>query len=236
MPRLALALLATLFVAQAPSFEGRLRMRTIHLQVEEDETNATLDAATSVLAAREDAGIDSANIMVKGNIIRTEGGSGAAEGYALWDLTRNTMTLIQPSERAYMEVPMPQSSTPGRAAPARGPAPRSLGARTINGMKTTGYEIRDGDLIVRGWMTNDHPGLTWAFRNAISHQEEADEEQDFEDAATQRLSQYGWPVVLYTLRQGSLEVEEMLAVDRSPLSADLFKVPAGYTKRSLGGP
>lgn len=231
--RLALASVLSLFATQAPSFEGRLRMRMIHLQIEEDETNATLDAATQALAAREDAQVDSASILIKGNMIRTSGDAEAEGGYALWDLARNTMILVQPSERAYIEVPVPTGSKPAGAAAARGPAPRSLGARTINGMKTTGYEIRDGDLIVRGWMTTDHPGLTWAFRNAIAQPDE--EEEDFEDAATNRLSQYGFPVVLYRLRQGSLEVEEILAVDRSALGADQFKVPAGYKKKELGG-
>jgi hypothetical protein len=234
-PRLALALFVTVFVAQAPSFEGRLRMRTIQLQVEEAETNATLDAPTATLAAREDAQVDSATILLKSNMIRTSRGDADAEGYALWDLARNTMVLIQPAERAYFEVPMPASSKPARAAAPRGPAPRSLGARTINGMKTTGYEIRDGDVIVRGWMTTDHPGLTWAFRSAIAQPDDEGEE-DFEDAATNRLSQYGFPVVLYTLRQGGLQIEEIVAVERTALGADAFKVPTGYKKKELGGP
>ena len=234
-PRLALACLVTVFVAQAPSFEGRLRMRTIQLQVEEEETNATLDAPTATLAAREDARVDSATLMIKGNVLRTGRAGAEAEGYALFDMARHTMSLVQPAERAYMEVPLPATTTPARTAGPRAPAPRSLGTRTINGMKTTGYEIRDGDLIVRGWMTTDHPGLTWAFRAAISQPDETGGE-DFEDVATNRLSQYGFPVVLYKMRQGGLEVEEVVAVERTALGADLFKVPTGYKKKELGGP
>src|SRR5688500_12882406 len=111
--RLSVALLVTVFAVQAPSFEGRLRMRTISLQIEEDETDATLDAATSALAAREDAEVDSATLMSRGNMVRTSRGSDA-EGYGLWDLARNTMSLVQPAERAYMEVPLRASTKPAR--------------------------------------------------------------------------------------------------------------------------
>jgi hypothetical protein len=225
---------AAAVVSQAPAaFEGRLRMRTIELHVEEDGTEGRLlDVPLATLVAREDAKVESATVMIKGSVLRTSGASDA-DGYGLWDMARNTMTLVQPSERMYMEVPMgdegpraPQGPRPSAAAP------QSLGSRTINGMKTTGYEIRGDGLIVRAWMTQDHAGLTWTFRNAIAHRE--DEEGDEEDAAMASLSRYGWPVLLYTLNRGSLRIEETTALERAALGADLFKVPAGYTKRTLG--
>jgi len=232
--RLVVTLAATLFVTQAPSFEGRVRLRTIHLQVEENGTQETLlDAALGVLAAREDAKVESATVMIKGNIIRTGGGADAGGVYALWDLNRNTMVLVQPKERAYMEVPLDEQPTRDPRARPAGPQPKSLGTRTINGMKATGYEIRGDDLIVRAWMTQDHPGLTWAFRQAIS-QKDYEGEEDPEDAATAQLARYGFPVVLYTLNRGSLEIEETVGIERAALGPETFKVPAGFTKKSLG--
>lgn len=233
--RLIALVAAVVVVSQTPAaFEGRLRLRTIELNVEEDWTEGRLlDLPLATLVAREDAKVESATVMIKGNVLRTSGGPDADGGYGLWDMARHTMTLVQPAERIYMEVPMDQEGPRPPQSPRAGrPAPRSLGPRTINGLQTTGYEVRGDGLIVRAWMTQDHAGLTWTFRNAIAHSE--NEEGDEEDAAMAALSRYGWPVLLYTLNRGSLRIEETTAIERTTLGADLFKVPAGFTKRNLG--
>jgi hypothetical protein len=222
-------------VLQTPAaFEGRIRMRTIELHVDEDGTEARLlDLPLATLAAREDAKVESATVMIKGSMLRTMGGPDSDGAYGFWDMARNTMTLVQPNERSYMEVPMDaEGPRPPQSPRAGGPTPKSLGTRTINGVTATGYEIRGEDVIIRAWMTRDHPGLTWTFRSAIAHRE--DEEGDEEDAAMAALSRYGWPVLLYTLNRGSLRIEETTGIERSTLPADLFKVPAGFTKRNLG--
>src|SRR3990172_8524309 len=123
------------------------------------------------------------------------------------------------------------SRTPRNA----GPTPKPLGPRTINGIKVNGYEIQSEDLLVRAWMTQDYPGLTWTFRSAAAMQ--GNDNNDPEDDATAVLARYGYPVLMFTLTPSSLRVEETRGVVRGGLSADLFRVPAGFTKQSMpGGP
>jgi len=48
---------------------------------------------------------------------------------------------------------------------------------------------------------------------------------------------YGFPVLMITLTDRSVRYEEMVSIERGTQSADLFKVPAGFTKQKLpGGP
>jgi hypothetical protein len=105
----------------------------------------------------------------------------------------------------------------------------------VNGIKTTGYEVRGPDLVVRAWMTQEYPGLTWTFRAAAA-QDDSDDD-DPEVAAHAALAPYGFPVLLITLTPGSLEIEETVAIEQATLGAELFQIPAGYAKRTMpGGP
>lgn len=223
---------APLLVSQA-SFEGKLRLRTIELSVEEDgRQEQLLDVPAATLARREDAQVTEGAMMIKGSVIRMEGGEQAEGGYGLWDIGRHTITMIQPSQRMYMELPLDQAPA-GTPAPARPGAPvvKPLGQpRTINGMRTTGYEVRGADFVIRGWMTQDHPGLTGAFRRAVA---ERDETKDEEDLAMEQLLRHGFPVLMFTLNRGSLRIEETVSVERTTLGADLFQIPAGYTKMTI---
>jgi hypothetical protein len=239
MSRLVAAIAAAVLLVQAPaSFEGRLRVRIIELQVDEDgSANKLLDVAPAMLAAREDAKVESSTVLIKGSVLRTMGGADGDGGFALWDLAKHTMILVQPGERAYFEVPTDDGAARAGTRPRpAGAAPKSLGARTINGLKTTGYEVHGADdVVIRGWMSQDDPGLTWAFRDAMSQPGSEADEEDPVDAATAQLTRYGFPVLMYTLYRGSLRVEEV-TVERTTLSPDQFKVPVGYTKRSLERP
>lgn len=222
---------APLLVTQA-SFEGKLRIRTIELSVEEDgPQQQLLDVPVATLAQREDADVEVGEMLIRGNVLRIEGGLPGDSGYALWDVARNTMVLVQPKARSFIEFPLDQPPATAPGAPRPGaPTMRSLGqTRTINGMSATGYEVRGPDLLIRAWMTQDHPGLTWAFRRVIAQR---DNPGDEEDLATEQLMRYGFPVLMLTLTRGSLRVEETVSVERTTLGAALFQVPAGFTKQT----
>jgi hypothetical protein len=228
-------LAAALLFAQGPAFEGTLRMRTIEIQLETDGlVERWLDVAPATLAGREDAEIDEATMRVKGKVLRLEGKDGD-QGFGLLDFGRHVMTMVDPVSRMYLEFPLPAGD--GGAAPGRPAASlvKPLGrARVMNGVNVKAYEIRRQDEIILAWLTQDFPGLTGSFRGMSERMADQD---DADDAAMNELMRHGFPVLVITLTDRSVRYEEMVSIDRSPLSADLFRVPAGFTKHSLpGGP
>lgn len=243
MTRPALAALGAALLTVLPSplvaqtFEGRLRMRTVSLAIEAQEGDALpeslFDVAVAAVMQREGAEVEEATILIKGRVLRFEGGPEARGAYSLWDIERGLIRVVEPAERAYMELPT--EAAPAAAAPDPAVKVRALGqTRTINGMRATGYEVRGEEFVMRAWMTQDHPGLTWAFRRAARREPG---ETDPRDAAQALLSRYGFPVLIQVLSPGSLELEEAVSIQRATLGEELFRVPAGFKKRTIpGGP
>lgn len=229
--RLAAALIAPLLVTQG-TFEGKLRMRNIELSIEEQGLKESwLDLAPNAAAAREGADVDSAELQMKSNVLRIE--TKGEGGYGLLDFGRNVMVMVDPASRIYLEFPMPAGSA--AKAPSKGaPVVKPLGrTKTMNGATVTGYEVRSADQILRAWMTKDFPGLTGTFRSFAARMGDND---DPDDAAVAALMAHGFPVLLITLTEASVRYEEMVSIERAALSADLFKVPAGFTKQTMPGP
>jgi len=231
-----IALLLPLLLTQG-TFEGTLRMRTIELDLEEAGLKESwLDVTPATLAAREDVRVDSSSMQVRNGVMRFRGEDGG-EGYGLIDFGRRVIVMVDPSSRAYFELPLPGGPPPQAATAGPRPALRTLGQRTINGIVTTGYEARAQDLIIRGWMTQAFPGLTGSFRSMSREMGDMPDPNDPEEVAKAQLMQKGFPVLVITLTDRSLKVEETRSIQSATLGADLFKVPAGFTKQTLpGGP
>jgi hypothetical protein len=233
---LGAALLATLPISlAAQTFQGKIRFRTVQVTVTEDDARpeALFDAAVGSLIRREGAEVSEATLLINGKRLRTEVANEEGAAYTVWDIERDLLWLVNPAERFYMELPVESSSA--AAAPDPSLKLRALGqTRTINGMRAAGYEVRGEDFVIRAWMTQDHPGLTWAFRKVAGRDEGGDNPID---AAGGLLSRHGFPVLLQTLTAGNLELEETVSVERAPLGDAPFRVPAGFKKRELpGGP
>lgn len=233
-PRLLAVLLAPLLVTQAP-FEGNVRMRTIELQLEEAGLKESwLDVAPAALAAREDVTIDSSAMQVRGTVMRMVGEEG--RGYMLLDFGRHAIVMVDEESRSYFELPLPAGS-PAAATTTGRQVVKPLGqTRRINGINVTGYEVRSQDQIIRAWVTKDFPGLTGALRTAGAQMGDHDAD-DPDDVARSQLMSLGFPVLVITLTDRSLKIEETLSIERGNLGADAFKVPAGFTRRTMpGGP
>jgi hypothetical protein len=219
----------------AQTFEGKLRMRTVSLALEEGDAlpESLFDVAVAAVMQREGAEVNEGTMLIKGKVLRAEGGAEAGGAYSLWDIARDLVWVVEPAARAYMELPI--DDAPAAAAPDPALKVRALGqTRTINGLRATGYEVRGEEFVIRAWMTQDHPGLTWAFRR-IARREPG--EDDPRDAAEALLSRYGFPVLLQVLSPGNLELEETVSVERATLDEALFRVPATFKKRAMpGGP
>lgn len=234
---IAAALVLPLLVTQG-SFEGKLRLRTIEMTLEEPGLKESwLDVAPGTLAAREDVKVEESAMQVKNNVMRFDN-SGGEGGYALIDFGRRVILMVMSEQRLYMEMPMgPAAPAPQDRTPRGTSVLRALGqTKKINGINVTGYEARSPDQIIRGWVTQDFPGLTGSIRAAAAQMGDRDE-NDPEDVAMSQLMTKGFPVLVITLTDRSLKVEETVSIERVALSADQFKVPAGFTKQTIpGGP
>ena len=235
-PLLAL-LLAPLLLVQG-TFEGKLRLRTIELTLEEPGLKESwLDVPAATLAAREDVNVDSSVMLVRNNVLRFSG-KDSGEGYGLLDFTRHAIAMVDPESRSYFEMPLPAAPPAQPSAGAgRGPVVKALGqTKRLNGVTVTGYEVRSQDQIIRAWLTTDFPGLTGTIRSAAS-QFGTDESNDPDDVAMTQLMAKGFPILMITLTDRTLRVEETVSIERVTLGAAMFTVPVGFTKRTMpGGP
>ena len=231
-PRLLAALFAPLLLTQG-TFEGKLRMRSIDLQLDEPGLKESwLDFDPAKAAAREDADVEESVLQLKNNVVRFENTT-KGESFGLIDLGKNTLTIIDPRSRMYFEAPLDPGSSAAASARPAGSAVKPLGrTKTINGITATGYEVRSKEQILRAWMTKDFPGLTGTFRSFAARMGDDD---DPDDVAAQELMRYGFPVLMITLTESSVRYEELVSVERGTISADLFKVPAGYKKQNIPG-
>jgi hypothetical protein len=139
------------------------------------------------------------------------------------------MAGMPPEQRKQMEAMMKNlSGAPGSTPPK--PQVRALGkTQTINGMQTSAYEVRVGDETAVGWVSPDQQDLQRTFKNL--REGEAKMMSNNAGAGIQSaLANSGLPVRLQKVDQGGYHVEELVDVQRAPMGADLFAVPAGFEK------
>ncbi len=123
------------------------------------------------------------------------------------------------------------------------PRVRAVGrTEQVNGHTAEVFEAEAGSEIGMGWCAEDPTGM----RAAMEHV--ADQVVDFaqdEDALEDEgplledlLCQEGIPVRTKILRMGSwggfaYSVTEILSMERTSVSPDIFEIPAGYTKKAI---
>lgn len=142
---------------------------------------------------------------------------------------KERMASMPPEQRKQMEAMMKKMpGVVGGEAPK--PQVRALGqTQTINGMQTKGYEVRIGDETAVGWVTQDQKDLQHTFKNLREGEEKMmsrNRGQDMQSA----LADSGLPVRVQKVDQGDYHVEELVDVQRTPMAAELFAVPAGFEK------
>lgn len=248
--------------AAAQGFEGLIRTRTISVQPSAlERLGATTPEHVFALPIErilalqstpdEDAGVqvtveEEGILSIKGSMIRMKRTDVSdTTWYWIIDLERGTWLAVQPSRRRYAELAASDEpaeeppSTPGRADRAVEGA-RPLGAtRTFIGVRATGYEVRSEFEIARGWMSTqqDLAALARAFQKLGAMWEEPDDPDQGPDAEEILLA-HGFPMLTQTLevedgQLGGYQIEETVSVERKPMPASLFAVPAGYRKVSL---
>lgn len=255
---LAAVLMSLPCSALGQGFEGEIKTRTIsvgHMTLEQLELTTPEQVfalpVERILALKADpdagydVGVEEGVFSVKGSLLRAEaplatGTDPADKWYWVVDVQSGSSFMIQPSRRRYVaftdEAKPGQTPSAAKAAAQRGPRPRPLGARTIEGIRTTGYEVRTESEIARGWVT-EQGDLVGVARGLQSFSEKMVEqvggqlEMDAEDL----LLVQGFPMLVQTLEVtedeiGDYEIMEIVSVERKSLPASLFAVPAGYQK------
>jgi hypothetical protein len=139
------------------------------------------------------------------------------------------MASMPPEQRKQMEammknLPGVQGSTPPK------PQVRALGkTETINGMQASAFDVRIGDQSAIGWVTQDQKDLQHTFKNLREGEEKMMSHKPGEGIQS-ALADKGLPVRVQKVDHGDYRVEELVAIQRTPMAADLFTVPAGFKK------
>ena len=201
------------------------------------------------LASSLDDEIDVSEVTfsIKGTKMRMEG-DGEMPGYALLDFGAGTFQLVQPSEKIYIEWTKEEFEQFQAMMPEMeeetGPSAqvRPLGqTKQINGMRCSAYEIKLEEATTVAWVTEELRDLVTAFREFETRMQGMGM-FDEEDEGTETfflVADYGFPVLEQTLTTYGMfggvdyEVQEVVAVERKPLSAALFTVSSDYERRSF---
>jgi len=275
---IALMILPTVVLAQ--EFEGIIRQRSIHVNLEflqdmlwdeEDEPDYSDEAEyyagqarklfdlpmarIESMAATGEADITHSTVHVKGSRLRISGAS-EAEGYMVYDLESGTFRLVNPQERTYLEysradmeeqqrrtqqmmaqfgADMAEMETEMDDGSDGGRRPEALGrSEVINGFQTAAYEVRANGQFGRGWCAADDSRLVQSFE-ALAAQaasfEDEEEGSDLEDL----LCEGQLPIRVHTFDPslGDYGIDEIVAIDRTSVSDELFAIPAGYKRISM---
>ncbi len=255
----ALPALGVPSLSPAQEFEGTVRTRSISISVEAFwermeslDPHAILNVPIQDILRMRDVEVEEVIHYVKGSKFRTQPVGGNAP-YGVADLDRGIFLNVQPDEQVYVEWtladmqdgmgpmtgPMPKGSE-NYDAPKEDATIRPLGkTRTINGARTTGYEVRSGEDITWAWVTNEFTAATRAFRRMIEDMDKLMPGDDDDDDAMALYAQHGLPMLVQELTvydgqaDGSYEIEEIILVQQESVSDSMFEAPAGYRKMTL---
>ena len=200
---------------------------------------------------------DESTFYLKGSMLRAEsGGDDGGFGYFLVNAKETAVTLVNPGEKYYVkwtredmdgllaDMGLDPSATEPAAERRQAPRIQSMGtAREINGVRAEAYRVEEDEAVTIGWVTDEYGELRASLKSIVERLEAMNTEDDDSDSeADDLLWEKGVPVLIQTVGWGeglsgpsvsSYEVQETISVERKSLSADLFKVPADYSEKSL---
>jgi len=111
---------------------------------------------------------------------------------------------------------------------------------TINGFRASAFEAMVGDQVGLGWCAEDQQGLQATMKKigemAGAMEEEEDEGSDA--SVEDLLCEDRVPVRIQTFSLsmgmgGMYSLDEVVSIEETSVSDDVFQVPSGYTKKSL---
>ena len=111
---------------------------------------------------------------------------------------------------------------------------KSTGAtQTVNGMKVSGFEVKNGEETLVGWVTQEQPELATMLRSVQQRMEKMTPPAlRGRQSARTAIGDKGFPVRVQTLDSDHYRVEEVVTVEKKAVPAELFVVPSDFTKTS----
>ena len=147
-------------------------------------------------------------------------------------MMKERMATLPPDQRAQVEAMLKNmhGGTDG-GAPPKVDLKATGKTQTVNGMQTTAYEVKTGDETMVGWVTQDQPELSKMLQNVQARMEKmTPPSMQGRQSARTSLGEKGFPVMVQTVDPTAYRVEEVVAVEKKPVPADLFVVPKEFTK------
>lgn len=146
-------------------------------------------------------------------------------------MMKERMGSLPPEQRAQVEA-MLKNMKGGADAAAPKVEIKSIGkTQTVNGMQASAYEVKTGDETMVGWVTQDQPELSKTLRSVQERMEKmTPPSMRGRQSARTSLGEKGFPVMVQTIDPGHYRVEEVVAVEKKAVPADLFSVPKDFAK------
>jgi hypothetical protein len=218
-----------------------------------------LDQVRAVVPSDDAVGTSSSDAMtlyLKGTKVRAEIGGLGGFGYFLMSAEKTGFTLVNPQQKFYVEYTPeamdealremgldPSDSGPTAEKPEKQARIRSLGVtKEINGVRADAYRVEGDGVVIVGWVTDEYGDLRRTMEKLVEQLQRMSPEDESDADAEDLLWEKGVPVLVQKIEWSkswdmfgvdSYEVTEVVSVERKSLSGDLFKVPAGYTKKTL---
>lgn len=147
-------------------------------------------------------------------------------------MMKERMGSLPPEQRAQVEAMLKSiKGAEGADARAKVTAAPTGKTQTVNGMQAAGFEVKSGDETMVGWVTQEYPDLGKLLRTVQERMEKmTPPSMRGRQSARTSLTEKGFPVMVQTLDPDHYRVEEVVTVDKNPVSAALFVVPQEFAK------
>jgi hypothetical protein len=145
-------------------------------------------------------------------------------------MMKERMGSLPPEQRAQVETMLKNMKGPeGDVAKAK--VQPTGKTRTVNGMEATGFEVKSGDETLVGWVTQEQPDLNKTLHDVQARMEKMTPPSlRGRQSARTSLGEKGFPVMMQTLDPDHYRVEEVIAVEKKAVPADMFAVPKDFAK------
>lgn len=140
--------------------------------------------------------------------------------------------ILNDENKTYFEIPQGKSKDEDSGEGGKPAAIKKTGkTKKILGYRCDQYVMREEDMETEIWGTKDLRGLSSALAKALG-EERAGQGEAWNDELT-RLGIY--PILANTRIEGKVvESQEVVRIEKRSLPDDLFSLPAGYKKQSVG--
>jgi hypothetical protein len=149
-------------------------------------------------------------------------------------MMKERMASLPPEQReqvAAMLKNMRGGVDPDDPSPPKLEVKATGATQTVNGMPAAAYEVKSGNETLLGWVTQEQPELNKMLRTVQQRMEKmTPASMRGRQSARTALGEKGFPVRVQTIDPGYYRIEEVVSIEKKPVSADLFVVPQDYAK------